>query len=309
MSQTCAQHPEVPALYVCDGCQKPLCGDCIEESHALLLCRLCGERAMPLHAEQPATVRDLQRRRKVTGPYTLADALAYPFRGSGLVLYVATLLVSGVLWALGFLGGCGALILQAILWGLIVGLQFKIVRSTAEGENELPDWPDFTEVGALLLDFFTWLGIHVFIGVSVAVFFGLSVFRLLGSGSAIEPRLDFWIAFALCLWLGAAFMVMAFGAAGNYRRLKIFEIHNHVRGYLAAGADAVKITNLLFALGAVTFLMQSFLEGNVPYVGPALSSVIGVYWIFMVPHLAGLLFRRHSDTMEKLYWPAGGLGY
>lgn len=305
MAQSCVQHPGVPALYVCDGCRKTLCGDCIEESHALLLCRLCGERALPLHDEQPATVKDLQRRRKVTGPYRLTDAVAYPFRGSGLMLYIVTLLVSGVLWILSIFGTCAAMILYAILWGLIVGLQFKIVRSTAEGENELPDWPDFTDVGSLLLDFFTWVGIHAAIVISVGLFFGFSVVRLAaGSGSPLEPRLDFWIAFALCLWLGAAFMVMAFGAAGNYRRLKIFEIHNHIRGYLAAGADAVKITNLLFALGVATVLVQSFLEGNIPYVGQALSSIVGTYWIFMVPHLAGLLFRRHGDTMERLYWPA-----
>lgn len=311
MTQTCAQHPDVAALYVCDGCEKTLCGDCISEGHALLFCRLCGERAMPLHAEQPATVKELTRRRVISRPYSLTEALSYPFRGSGLMLYVATVLASGVVWVLTFFGGCYALILSLLFSGLIVGLQFKIVRSTAEGENELPDWPDFTDVGTLVRDLLTSIVINLPVFVVILAGFaaiGADVLAMMGIVSGFEPRLDFWIAFAAFLWLAVAFLVMGFGSVGNYRRLKVFEVHNHVRGFLVAGADAVKITNLVFGLGAATFLIQALLE-SIPYAGQAFSGIVGVYWTFMAPHLAGLLFRRHGNAMDKLYWPAGALGF
>ncbi len=303
MAQTCVEHPDAAALYVCDGCQQPLCEECIEESYTLFLCRLCGERALPLHAEQPTSVRELKKRRALDVPYSLTESLAYPFRGSGVYMFIATLLASGMLWVITFAPGCLGLGLRAGFWGLIVGLQFRIVRSTAEGENELPDWPDYTDIGKMFWDILTWNIIHFVIVVAVVWFI---VSGALEEG--FKPRIDFSIAIAAVLWLSAAFMVMAYGAVGNYRRLKVFEVHNHVRGYLSAGADAVKITNLVFGLGILAFLLQSFLEG-VPFVGAALSSIVGVYWLFMVPHLAGLLFRRHIDTMERLYWGSGGLGY
>ncbi len=303
MAETCVEHPDAAALYLCDGCEKHLCEECIEESYALFLCRLCGERAMPLHAEQPASVKELKKRRAVDKPYSLKEALAYPFRGSGVYMFAATLIASGILYVVTFMPGCLGLALRVGFWGLIVGLQFRIVRSTAEGENELPDWPDYTDVGKMFWDVLTWNIIH-FVIVAGVVWFMIS--GALQGG--FKPRIDFSIAIALVLWLSAAFMVMAYGAVGNYRRLKVFEVHNHVRGYLAAGADAVKITNLVFGLGILAFLLQGFLEA-IPFAGAALSSIVGVYWLFMVPHLAGLLFRRNIDTMEKLYWSTGGLGY
>ena len=67
-------------------------------------------------------------------------------------------------------------------------------------------------------------------------------------------------------------------------------------------------TNVIFGLGILAFLLRLFLL-EIPWVGAAMSSIVGVYWLFMVPHLAGLLFRRHNETMEKLYWATGGLGY
>ena len=304
MAETCAEHPDVAALYVCDGCEKHLCEDCIEESFRLLLCRLCGERALPLHADQPASVQELKKQRAVSKPYSLKEAFFYPFRGSGIYMFAATLIASGILWLVSIMPtGCLALGLRAVFWGLIVGLQFRIVRSTAEGENELPDWPDFTDVGKMFWDILTWNVIHAVIVIGILWF---TIGGALQGG--FKPRIDFSIAVALVLWLSAAFMVMAYGAVGNYRRLKVFEIHNHVRGYLAAGSDAVKITNLVFGLGILAFLARALLEG-IPFVGAALSSVVGVYWLFMVPHLSGLLFRRNIDTMEKLYWATGGLGY
>src|SRR6187549_3606594 len=51
----CATHSQTVARFQCDGCGKLLCDACIEESHRLLLCRLCGERALPLAADAPAT--------------------------------------------------------------------------------------------------------------------------------------------------------------------------------------------------------------------------------------------------------------
>jgi hypothetical protein len=304
MAETCVQHPDVPALYGCDGCGKRLCGDCIEESHALFLCRLCGERALPLQEDRPASVKELAKERKLTGPYSLKDALSYPFRGTGLSLFLAVLFCTMVIWVLRILifTGLVAGLLNFVLWLMIVGLQFKIVRSTSDGDDELPDWPDFFDFGSLIQDVATWLVIYGVVIVAVAYY---AAAGLIGSYGNLEPRFDFWLGFAVVLWLGTAFAVMAYGAAGTYSRIRVLFVHRHVQGFLAAGADAVHVTNLAFGLGAAIFMIQPVLA-RVPLLGSALASVVGTYWVFLLPHLAGLVFRRHNKRMDQLYWSEYG---
>ncbi len=300
MAQTCVQHPEVVAAYRCDGCDKLLCTECIEESHALFLCRFCGERAMPLFAGQATSVKDLKKQRVLTAPYSLKEALTYPLRGSGLAVYIATLVVLAFFFVLKLspVAGCTVYLYSLGFMGMIIGLQFKIVRTTAEGENDLPNWPNFTDVWTLVQDILTWLVIHSFVYGAVIWFAIEGVSR---GALAFEPRLEFWLAFALVLWLSTAFMVMAYGAVGNYRRLKVFEFHNHVKGFITGGADAIKITNIVYA-GALAVFCVRFLLEAVPIVGQALSGMLWLYWVFLVPHLSGLLFRWHTEKMEEYYW-------
>ena len=69
MGEACKNHPQLSAQYHCEGCGELLCGNCIEESHVLLLCRICGERAWPLREDQPATVQGLEKLRQYCAEY------------------------------------------------------------------------------------------------------------------------------------------------------------------------------------------------------------------------------------------------
>src|SRR6185503_4372778 len=156
----CAAHPQTVARFQCDGCHKLLCDACIEESHRLLLCRLCGERALPLEASAPATTteRHLAARPSMQGRYSLGQALLYPFRGSGLFLFIASLLTAGVVTFLARFGlGCFPLFLWICWVSLLIGIQFKIVESTAKWENELPDWPEYFSIGERVVEVLTYL--------------------------------------------------------------------------------------------------------------------------------------------------------
>src|SRR4051812_18907777 len=101
----CATHAAAPAQFRCDGCGKLLCGECVAESHRLLLCRLCGERALPLAGTAPATVPERRQRDAVAAHagYTLGDALLYPVRGGGLGMFLVALVIQAVVSAIVFL--------------------------------------------------------------------------------------------------------------------------------------------------------------------------------------------------------------
>lgn len=297
MAQACAQHPGVDAAFRCDGCGKLLCQDCIKKGHALLFCSLCGERAMPLGEGQPATVKEVARRQAISKPYSFQQALSYPFRGVGLYMFIATLAsLAFVSFLLQYSGGCYSMILAAGLWSLMVGLQFKIVRSTAEGDDQLPDWPEYMDWGERIGD------IAIYLVIAILQFSPVVAFTLLNMGKLLtsEPSLLFWAGFAVFAWLGTALGTVAFGAAGRFDRSSVMRIDLHLKALKIGGADSVTATNLVFAAGIALFVVHALLQ-QVPFVGAAVAGILGAYWTFTSAHLAGVLFRRHILELEKVY--------
>ena len=297
MAQACAQHPGVNAAFRCDGCGRLLCEDCIKKGHALLFCSLCGERAMPLDAGQPATVKEVARRQAIAKPYSFQQALFYPFRGVGLYMFLATLAsLAFVSFLLQYSGGCYSIVLAVGLWSLMVGLQFKIVRSTAEGDDQLPDWPEYMDWGERLGD------ILIYLVIAVLQFFPVVAFTLLNMGSLLstEPSLLFWAGFALFAWLGTALGTAAFGAAGRFDRSSVMRVDLHLKALRIGGADSITATNMAFAIGIALFAVRALLQ-QIPWVGAAAAGILGAYWTFTSAHLAGVLFRRHILDLEKVY--------
>ena len=297
MAEMCAQHPEVAAQFRCDGCAKLLCGDCIRKGHALLFCGLCGERALPLKEGQPATVQQVRRRDAVTKPYSFMDALAYPFRGSGLLMFivaVACMMLVQILLTFGM--GLWRYFFAAGFWSLMIGLQFSIVRTTAEGDDELPEWPDYSDFGERVADILTYLCIALLQFGPAALYLFLRMESLVAG----EPGVVFWAVFAVLAWLGAALATMAYGAAGRFSRPSIFRLDLHTKGFVTGGADAVTAANLTFGLGAAFFVLRIALSG-IPILGAILSGIVGAYWFFTSAHIAGVMFRRHIFVLEKMY--------
>jgi hypothetical protein len=222
----------------------------------------------------------------------MADVLRYPFRGMGAYLYAATLAVTALLF---ILPSC---LLRGLFMVLLASLQLSIVRATAEGEDELPDWPDWTEPGERLMDVAVWLAASMlqFLGVGLLVSMTGTLEVAFGA-----PSWGFWLSAAVLLWLGTAMGLMAFGAAGTFDRIKVVSVPTHVLGFCRLGAEAVNITNWVFGLGAVVLVARSALESMHPLIGIPLSGALGAYWMFVQPHLAGVLFRRNYEILEASY--------
>lgn len=298
----CATHPQTVARFQCDGCGKLLCDGCITESHRLLLCKLCGERALPLHADAPATTTE-RRQAAVpvaAGPYGLRETLLYPFRGSGLTMFIISLVIAGITTFLVkySIFGCAAMVLWLLWLSLLIGIQFKIVETTAKWENELPDWPQYFSVGERVVEVLTYLVIVLLNFGPVAAF--ILVFGWKGLAT-MQPSLAFWLGAAAALWLGTALSVMAWGGAALHWRRSALRIDNHVKALLATGGDGVKTVNLTFVLFGVVVLARALMAKHLPLAGVLLSLALGIYWTFVAPHLVGLLFRRHAAALHEVY--------
>lgn len=300
MAVVCAQHPGVPALYECDGCKRNLCSDCISSGHALLFCKVCGERALPLEgapARAGGSTQEVKRLAALRRPYSLGQAFAYPFRGLGIFLFVAALACKGGLEILVRYGtGCYRFVLALGFWSLMIGLQFKIVRSTANGENELPDWPDYFSWGERFHDILVYLILMLWQFGPAALYAYLFRAQIFTT----EPSLPFWIGFAPLVWVGIATGTLALGSVGKFMPDNVLRIDRHVLAFRACGRDAVTFTNLLFGLGAAVWLTRLGLA-QVPIAGTIVAGILGTYWLFVSAHLSGLLFRRHFEAVAEIY--------
>lgn len=296
----CATHADVEAVFLCEGCQKPLCHDCIQEGHRLLFCRLCGERAMPLAAETPAVATELRRATKREAPYDLRDALLYPFRGLGRFVYWGYVVVLALFMFLGTIPGlgCAVLMMRFLILLMLPGLLFAIVRTTADGEIELPDWPDWSEGGQRLWE---WFG--AFLAFAVSILPLVVILYLLGCGPEQLAELTPLCFMGLLLGsvLGAALWIPAFGAvAVEWTPWVALRVDLHLKALVNVGTDAWKTLGILVALLVARQILGLILM-PIPLLGGLAQIMVATYTLVMGAHFIGLLFRRHAATLDAIY--------
>lgn len=304
----CATHQGAVAPYRCDGCAQLLCVDCVSEGHRLLFCRLCGERALPL-APAAATTAPGQRaaaRRATAATYTFADALAYPLRGTGGYAFWSVLAVLGLLGlarlvpVLGILAGALATIFGIVLLFLLPRFLFAIAATTAQGDDELPDWPDFDAwdlvAGALHFVAIAFLCLVPAWALLEVAGCGLGDV-LLGEASAGRCLAALTAGFVLAVGL----WVPAFGSGAVYQTPWLFfRLDLHARAIAAAPGEWVQAVAMLAAL-LVAGVVLPALVGWLPLVGSLAGTAVQLYALFLGAHLAGVWFRRHPTAMEAIY--------
>lgn len=311
-ARACARHPAAAAAHRCDGCGELLCAECVEEGHRLLFCRLCGERALPLDDDgRPAAApRNIVERRRAAVArsavgYGFAEALAYPFRGYGaygfwgfVVLLVVLDLVERA-FPLG-LGGLATWVPRVLIVLLLPAFLFAIANSTARGQNELPDWPDF-DFWSLVRSLFLFL-----LATAVSLLPLLALAWLADCGPlallAGESSLGFCLLVAAVgALLAVALWIPAFGSTALYDTFGAFyRLDMHVPALLVAPAEAAATTALLALLLVLRAVLPA-LFSLVPLVGGILGAAVAAYTLFTGAHLVGVYFRRHWGELETLY--------
>ncbi|QQR72534.1 MAG: B-box zinc finger protein [Holophagales bacterium] len=299
----CRTHPERAAEFRCDGCGAPLCPACIDEGHRLLFCRLCGERALPLVAEAPATAPARARERGLEAPYPLSAALGYPFRGLGLYLtvtYAALMTVLDLVTRSSRLLALGTLMPRLVVALLMPALLFAIVRTTAEGETELPDWPDFVHPIERLREWFWAFGVSLTSLLPLAALLSLSHCTLL---AMVTGQAGWSCAALLLLGLAIATPISLFGlgATGVYESGWLsFRLDLHLRAMIETGIEGLRTTLLVTGL-VLASKLASLLLGFIPLLGASAAQMLAAYTLFTAPHLVGLLFRRRRTALAAIY--------
>ncbi|MFN7940849.1 MAG: hypothetical protein U0X73_04575 [Thermoanaerobaculia bacterium] len=256
---------------------------------------------MPL--ELPATVTTVAKRRldQRDRPYGFAEALAFCLRGQGPLLlagYVVFMVAAGAIRAI---GGCLAqLALLLAVAFLTPGMLFEIVRQSAAGETEPPDWPDFFDYGERFREIWRFALV-----VAVSLVPTIVLLRLSGCDGMEFLRGErgpgCWSALVLGTALGVPIGVFAFGAAGLHRTAWLaFRLDLHLRALASLPVEGLRTSGLLAALLVVSQLADWLLRG-IPLLGGTIEHAISAYTLFTGAHLVGILFRHHAENLERIY--------
>jgi FHA domain/B-box zinc finger len=149
----CKFHPKSPAHYFCRKCNKYFCELCVNTRQtsgggAARFCRTCGIACAPVraHVSKDTQPKDFYSQ--------LPGAFAYPFKGDGVFLLIAgTIFYVVVSYAqrlagyAGLFGLGGLLLLTLFATGYMVAYMESMLKTSAMGEEKMPDWPDFTDFG------------------------------------------------------------------------------------------------------------------------------------------------------------------
>ena len=139
----CRNHPDVKATRNCRPCNLEFCDACAKMIEGNPRCTECGG---PINALLPED-QGLPPRTVLS---YLADALAFPFRGSGLIMIVFG---SALVFVCNF-GGWKALILS---YAFMYTFGIKVCSTSATGRETPPDWPGAGDIANAFNYFVAWL--------------------------------------------------------------------------------------------------------------------------------------------------------
>jgi hypothetical protein len=148
-SGKCKFHPKTAGRYFCGKCHLFYCELCITSrpsatGPAKKFCRQCGTEVTPVKVQ-------IDRTDKVNFFSRLPHAFIYPALGAGIfVLIVCSIVTFGLRF---ISGGLLGLIAGTAFYGYLFSFMQNIIHSTASGDNEMPGWPSFDDLGGCFLRF------------------------------------------------------------------------------------------------------------------------------------------------------------
>lgn len=296
----CKYHPRNATRFFCPKCHGSFCEMCVNTrsvgGESKWFCRACSADCTPVQVkeEEPADI-----------PFTsqIIGAFKYPFKGDGIILICAgtilLLLVDGARWisSFAFIYGLIAVILLTIFGtGYLTAFLRRVITSTAQGEEEMPEWPEVEDFSSdVFLPFVQLIGTVVF---CFAPMIGLTIYALVGSSEDSS-----WLGWATTatMLFGCLYFPMAFTAVAMCDSIVavnplvvIPSIIKVLRHYLLT---LVVLAAILLVRWFLHRLLATILP--VPLLPTIITSLIGLYLLVVEMRILGLLYRNNKD---KLGW-------
>jgi hypothetical protein len=305
----CANHPKRQAQLYCKQCRKVFCPFCVKTGRTAGVqgkhCLVCGTECDWINAALLQAPKDER-----TFFQLLPGAFTYPFQGDGWILMVTGTLfyvfVHFILTApkslfLGMIELVCVVIVIVFAYGYLFSYQLRIIAESAQGNEIMPDWPDFTGYGDVIRPFLQSLIIAVacFAPSLAAVIF----FHEQDWGRAVAITLFF---------LGAAYMPMALLAVAMFDTVEALNPVFIVPSMLVVFREYLVALAVLLGTLASNVIMNYLLELISPRgmgerlallaVLGVVSGFIGMYCLVVEMRVLGLLYRSNKDVLGWFKW-------
>lgn len=274
----CKYHPQTFAHYRCPKCDRLLCELCVStrpvSGDAKKFCRNCGTECEPA---SPVVVAVKESRGFFA---SLPRAFVYPFQGSGGMLLVAG---TGVFFLLGNFP-----IIGLILTGYLFNYAKSVITTTANGREEPPDWPDFTDwKDDIVMPYIQMLALLI-LTLGPAYIIGI-----LRPGTGLQAQVAFFAALSLGAFL-APMGMLALAMFDSLRALNpialVWSIMRVPGPYFVAAASFEVVIVL-------NWLADRVIEPVVrlPIVPGVISSFLSLYLLLVGMHVLGLLYASYRE--------------
>ena len=292
-TEVCRSHPMLAAKWRCTKCGELACDTCVLDGRSMgvpgvKFCRSCKSHAQKIDA--PAAGGRRSAAGKTFGGEMLA-AWAYPFRRDGLMIIIA----GAIFYALAGYGqrmllGIGFLI-YVLTTGYWMAYAQQVVQTSAQGDDEPPTWPDFSNfIDDILLPFIQAAGLFVlYLLPALLAWIFLDKDQLatyLIAGGLLLVGL-FMMPMA---WLAISMHESIFGLSPHFVLPSILRIPSH---YMLIFVELVVLVAINVGL---EFLLQLV---PIPFVGGFVSSFLSVYFMMVICRLLGSLYFINR---QRLAW-------
>lgn len=306
VQRPCSKHARKPAIYICRNCRSEFCTECVRTRKISLgvriYCPVCGGYCEDIGTfEQKVAGQAVTRERSRNLFLCLHEVFGYPLRASGIfLLFGGSILLGGYQFMMAWASrvgpfGIGAIILYTFLFmGYFTAYLHKIVQASANGEQELPDWPDFSSIW----DDIGQPALHM-IGVFL-ISFGPVQYYLYSRGSEATP----WIWVPL-LVVGLVYFPMACLSVAMFNTilaanpLTVFaSMFKVLQNYYLASFIFWAAFIMSFAVDILLALIpKNFMA--LRFVLWAVSVPVSVYLFVIEARVLGLIYYGNRD---KLGW-------
>jgi hypothetical protein len=291
-AKPCKRHPAQAVQYVCKKCREHCCEACAPGTEIAgkvqHFCPVCKNLCLTL-AQQAAQAAKSLVREGQTFTQRLPGVFKYPFHKNGVlflvigtVVFVALDFAAKFSWKFAIVG-----------IGYLFAYMQKIVRSSAEAEEELPGFPEISEWRTELLQPFFLLA-WTFIA-SFGPAFGYLMWHTVQDTEMSLPVLFPLFSLGFLYFPMALLAVSMSGSYGAVNPLVVLPAITRLN------LEYVGATAIFFGLVAARYLGETLLRAAVPVpVLPTLiSGFLALYFLACEMRLLGLIYYEHK---RKLGW-------
>jgi hypothetical protein len=241
-----------------------------------------------VRSKSRAEIEKLFKEEKPPQPFIehLPKIFSYPFKGHGIYIIIAWVLCSWIADIFFFL--------WFILGGYFAAYMMKIIKSSADGEEEVPDWPDFTCFwDDILRPAFLVGGAFAFSFLPLIVYFYLTAFKYSIPFSYADPLA--W----LFILMGAFYWPMGLLAVAQSDSIRSLSPLIVIPSIFKVPVDySIAVVVLI-----IVILFSSFAEKvlvlPIPIVGSIITKFLSFYFMILEMRILGLLYNANRN---KLSW-------